>query len=390
MNLSEIIIMVFPILWISGEAFSLKKEYVSWGARWLVLAIGCLLLSFIMIRKLSVMMGGGLLWCEVIYYGWFLFALFVILRAFKKCLLAILEKIKCFRISEKVNQGINNLIVFALLFILAIPFFLAMTSVHRPKIRNIYNPRTTLGLAYEDVTLDTRDNLKIKGWFVPAKSNKAVIIAHGLGANKSNFIGTVDIWNLLGFNILIFDFRGHGDSDGHTVSFGYKERYDVIAGMDYLIREKKFLPENIWGYGVSFGGAAMLHAAAEDRRFRGLVIDSSFADLDHMAERIIAQEAIILPFCRRLIKEIGMFFLRWDVGYDIRSHSPQKAVQHLFGLPILFIHGKGDPLIPWTETELLYKSAREPKQFYLINTAGHYATLNDPKYVETIKNFIIK
>ena len=388
MSFWETSIMIFPVIWISGEALFLKKKYVSEGGGWLVLAGGCFLLSFIMVRKLSSLMGGGLVWGEVIYYGWFLFCLFAILRAFKKGLLLILEKINFFPSSGKINQGIKKTIAFIILLLTAVPFFLVMTSIHRPKIGNIFNPQTALGLTYEDVTIETRDKIKIRGWFVPAKSDSAVIIAHGLGANKSNFMGTVELWNSLGFNVLIFDFRGHGDSDGHSVSFGYKERYDVIAGMDYLVRDKKFLPSNIWGYGVSFGGAAMLYAAAEGSRFRGLIIDSAFANLDHMAEKIVTREVIIPFFCRRLIKELGMIFLEMDLGKDIRIRSPLQAVQNLSGTPILFIHGKGDPLIPWTETELLYKSAQAPKKLFLTDANGHYGTLEDPRYMETIKGFI--
>lgn len=132
----------------------------------------------------------------------------------------------------------------------------------------------------------------------------------------------------------------------------------------------------------------MLHAANEDRRFQGIIIDSSFAELEHMAAKIVEQEKIIPPFCRRLVKEIGLIFLQWDVGSDIREHSPRQAASQLDGIPVLFIHGKGDPLIPWTETQLLYESVNGPKQRYFSKVNGHYATLEDPQYIETINNFI--
>lgn len=249
----EMFIMSFPIFWISGESLygkrnNLHRRFLSW----LLLGAVCFSLSLVMIWKLSALMGGAVLWPEVVYYGWFLFALFVIVRAVKHCLLNFLENICFLCFSKKVRLLLSRIVAFPILLILAVPFFLAETTIHRPKVSNVMNPQKTLGYRYSEVTLKTRDHLKIKAWYIPANSQKAVIIAHGLGANKSNFIGTVDLWHSLGFNVLIFDFRGHGNSDGHTVSFGYRERYDVLAGLEYLMNERKFLPSHIWGYGVSF------------------------------------------------------------------------------------------------------------------------------------------
>ncbi len=275
------------------------------------------------------------------------------------------------------------------LFIVMVPFFLAMTSIHRIKIKDAFNPKTELGITYEDVSLKTKDGLNIKGWFVPADSDKAVIIAHGLGANKSNFIGTVDMWHQLNFNVLIFDFRGHGMSDGHTVTFGYKERLDVMIGLEYLMKSKKFLPEKIVGYGVSFGGAAMIHAANEMRVFHKIIIDSSFASLDDMADTIVDGESIIPVFCRKMFKEMGLFFIRLDVGFDIREHSPENVVGRLAGTPMLFIHGKGDPLINWEQTQRLYEKAGGPKKVVFLETQGHFGTMNDASYVDIIRGFVV-
>ena len=290
--------------------------------------------------------------------------------------------------SERIRKALITCACYIVLFITMVPFFLAMTSIHRVKIKDAFDPKTALGIVYEDVSLKTKDGLNIKGWFVPADSDKAVIIAHGLGANKSNFIGTVDMWHQLNFNVLIFDFRGHGMSDGHTVTFGYKERLDVMAGLEYLMKNKKFPPEKIFGYGVSFGGAAMMHAANEMRVFHKIIIDSSFASLDDMANTIVDGETIIPVFCRKMFKEMGLFFIRLDAGFDIREHSPENIVGQLDGTPMLFIHGTGDPLINWEQTRRLYENAGDPKQVVFLGTQGHFGTMNDASYVDIIRGFV--
>jgi pimeloyl-ACP methyl ester carboxylesterase len=380
---------MIPIAWFFGTMpFLPKKEKIKFGLRWTALLAGCLALAYFMLQKLCRIMGGRCEVGEMMFYGWMLFAFFAVVQIIKKPLEIGLRRLIRFPASEKVRNAVVKPAHFIIMLLIVIPFFLAMTSIHRAKVGDAFDPKMMMGVDYEDVVLRTQDGLKIKGWFVPSDSDKAVMIAHGLGANKSNFIGTVDMWHQLGYNVLIFDFRGHGRSDGHTVTFGYKERFDVMAGLKYLTEEKRFPPERIIGYGVSFGGAAMIHAARETKGFSKIIIDSSFASLDDMADAIIAQQFIVPAFCSKLIKELGLFFIRVDVGFDIREHSPGDIVGELTGTPILFIHGKGDPLINWRQTGLLYEKAGDPKQVVFLETQGHFGTINDGEYVNTIRRFV--
>lgn len=389
MSISELFFITVPIAWLLWVLFVVKNESpAKFLFQWGILLIACLVLSYFMNQRLSGMMGGRWAWGEVVYYGWLLFAFFAIFRIFRKILESILPKMIHRPFNEKIRKRIIKSAYYLILFVTVIPFFLAMTTIHRAKIGDAFNPKTELGIAYEEVSLRTKDGLNIKGWFIPAQSDKAVIIAHGLGANKSNFIGTVDMWHQLNFNVLIFDFRGHGRSDGHTITLGYKERLDVMAGLNYLMKQKKFTQDKIIGYGVSFGGASMILAANEMRVFHKMIIDSSFASLDDMANTVVDGEVIIPKFSRSLFKEIGLFFVRLDLGFDIRDHSPENIVGHLAGTPILFIHGKGDPLINWMQTKRLYERAGDPKQVVFLETQGHFGTPNDSRYMEIIRTFV--
>ena len=391
MSISEWVLVFMPIVWLCVGVFIGRQDSSQKIAlKWPLLLVASLVFSFFWVSRLSDMLGGRWSWREVVYYAWLLAAFFSVLQIYKMVLKGLLENLLRWPANEGLRKIIQKVIYYVILFVLAIPFFLAVTSIHRVKIGDGNTPKTAWGYAYEDVALKTSDGLHIKGWFVPAGSDKAVIIAHGLSANKSNFLGTVEMWHELGYNALIFDFRGHGMSEGHTVTFGYEERRDVIAAAKYLLKDKKFISEKIIGYGVSFGGAAMIQAAKEMPIFHKLIIDSSFANLGDMADMIVDGQVVVPSFCRKLFKEIGLFFVRLDLGFDIREKSPENAIGDLAGIPILLIHGKGDPMISWHQTERLYERAKNPKQVVFLETQGHFGTPNDPSYIDIIRAFIEK
>ena len=188
MSTSELVLTVIPVAWFLGATYFIprheKLKFVLRGGAFL---IACLALSYFLHLKLSQMMGGQWVWGDVAYYGWMLFSFFTILQIFKKASDLALRRLIQWPRNEKIRKALVTCICYVVLFVTMIPFFLAMTSIHRVKIGDAFNPRTEMGVVYEDVSLRTEDGLNIKGWFIPAISNKAVIIAHGLGANKSNF-----------------------------------------------------------------------------------------------------------------------------------------------------------------------------------------------------------
>lgn len=388
MTISELFFIFVPLVWLGLSLFVIKDEPAKKClVRWSMFVAVCFEVGMIMVYQDGHMMGGKWSWAEGFYYGWFLVGLFTVFLIFKKYLLWGLNKTIIWPKST-FRAVIIKVLYYLFLFIFTVPFILAMTSVHRCKVTDDLNPKTALGLEYENVSWKTMDGLNIKGWFIPAHSNNAVLIAHGLGANKSNFIGTAELWHHLGYNVLIFDFRGHGESDGHTVTFGYRERLDIIGGWDYLTRVKGFSPDRIIGYGVSFGGAAMIHAENQIHGFHKLIIDSSFASLDDMATHIIEEEPVVPPFLRKGFKEIALFFIRLDVGFDIRARSPENVIGNLTGTPIIFIHGKGDPLVPWEQSQRLYSRLGQPKEIFILNTQGHFGTFSDKRYEGIISSFL--
>jgi len=350
---------------------------------------GYFLLVVIFYFFLSRFMGGRIIWKEVIQSYYFLSAIAIIFSFMRSVIQSIARKVSNLVMPSRWKKPVYYFLYMFIWLFLVFPYCLATFTIHKPKVGDRLNPKTTLGLSYKDVTLDAEDGMKIKGWFIPSQqSDKGVVIAHGLGANKSNFMGLASLWHEMGFNVIIFDFRGHGMSSGHTISMGYRERLDIKAAVNYLVENPKVNPKKIVGYGVSFGAASLLHAASEDPRIKSVIIDSCFADVHTMAGQLL-KKMHIPPLLRDPIIRIGLEIIDFELGFKMRENMPKQIIGQV-NRPILIIHGINDPLVPPSESEKLFKAARQPKKLLLLSVPGHYGTFYDQEYRRAIEEFLQK
>ena len=255
------------------------------------------------------------------------------------------------------------------------PVLLASLFVHRPKLPNAASPPdATTRTAYDEVAFETRDGLTIRGWFLPAAeaSARTVLIGHGLSANRAMFLPFTAIGDALGANVLLFDLRGHGDSDGHTVTFGCREHYDVLAAVDWLRTQQPDRAQWILGVGISLSSAAFLQAAAAlDDPFDGLVIDSGFtAPVDIATDALQPiPEGIAGP-----LVFAGLPIASLEAGCWLPRVRPIDALARARA-PVLFAHARGDPLIPASHSVALHARALPPKALHLSDTRGHALSL---------------
>src|SRR5262245_59775130 len=175
-----------------------------------------------------------------------------------------------------------TLLVILVLFVFGfVPWFLG-TRLVRGKFA--YNDRenagvtpATFSLAFDDVAFDAADGVHLKGWWVPAaESRGTVVLVHGLNRSRIEMVRKVPFLHQQGWNALLFDLRGHGESGGDVRSMGWFERQDVRAAADFA-RGKGAGPVVLWG--VSLGAATATFAAADDPAVAGLVCDSSYRNL---------------------------------------------------------------------------------------------------------------
>jgi dipeptidyl aminopeptidase/acylaminoacyl peptidase len=268
-----------------------------------------------------------------------------------------------------------TILIGAILLVVALSLLLVYANTHPPKYP-LYVPPSTYKAGYEDVVFTSEDGVKLSGWIVkpprPQPPSPAVIICHGVGANKSDFTEFAVALSRRGYAVLLFDFRAHGESGGSRTSLGYHEQKDVLAALGYLKTRREIDPHRIGIYGFSLGGTTAILAAATSRGFRAVVADSAFTSLKDMARTAITGVYHLpkFPFVPLTVLGYELYFQT-----SIDRVSPVTAIAGIFPSPVLLIAGEGDNLIPADNGRRLYAAAKEPKELWIIPGAEHGGTL---------------
>jgi len=220
-------------------------------------------------------------------------------------------------------------------------------------------------LAYEDVVITTSDAVKLHGWYLPVKESRQVVLFfHGNAGNISHRGESLAIFNSIGVNVLIVDYRGYGKSEGSASEEGLY--CDAMAAWQYLIT-MGFKPGDIIIFGRSLGGAVATHLATQVKP-RALILESTFTSTRDMIDRM-------MPFASRFV------YMRY-------SFNTEEAIKQVTS-PVLVMHSKSDEIVPYELGQKVYQAAMHPKKFYLL-VGGH----NDgfitsmPGYRYRIKSFL--
>lgn len=257
----------------------------------------------------------------------------------------------------------------------ALSFILVYANTHPPRYP-LHIPPSRYQADYEDLSFTTDDGIVLKGWFIkPPNSGgpgPAVIICHGLGANRSDFTDLAVALTRRGYLVLTFDFRAHGESGGGRSSLGLLEQKDVAAALGYLHARREVDPKRIGIYGFSLGGATALLAAARSNGFGAVVADSAFTSLRDQARTAITGFYHLPSFPFLSLTTLGYRLSFFAAVDDI---DPEKAIAKLSPVPVLIIAGEGDDLIPVDNGKRLYAAAKEPRELWIIPNALHGGTM---------------
>lgn len=186
------------------------------------------------------------------------------------------------------------------------------------------------------------------------------IICHGAGVNKGNFVWFLGPLSHSGYNIVFFDFRAHGASDGRTTTYGLRERRDVVAVVDWLKREQPEASRKIVGLGSSQGAMALALATAEYDRIDAVILDSPFTSPYDLAQH----HARWVPVLGPLMVDLILAGMSAQTGADFFSTSAVPAVAAMGSRPVMVIHGDGDFAMPASHAQRLYDAATGPRQIW--------------------------
>jgi pimeloyl-ACP methyl ester carboxylesterase len=263
-----------------------------------------------------------------------------------------------------------------------------VTSADRKQLED--HP-SNYGLTYESVEFQSRrGDVALKGWYIQAEEPKyTIVFVHGIGGMRTadNATQLASAFAEDGFNSLLFDLRGHGESGGEQVSGGYFERYDVLGAYDFL-RDRNVPADEIGFIGFSMGAATALLAAAEEPGVQALAVDSPYANVSELIARETARKTPFPEWMTPAFMPGTKLAAKVVYGIDVGELVPEKAIVGM-GYPILVVHGEADDRIPCEHGSRLHEAAHPDSQLWLVPGVDHvdaYIDLPD-EYIEKVTSY---
>lgn len=287
-----------------------------------------------------------------------------------------------------------------MLSVIAISVYVGI-SLTKPEKEIIKDNPKAYDLNYEDISFKSKkDNTLLKGWYISAqndgqviKSDKTIIFAHGYGDSRGLY--DINVLNLAktltsqGYNVLTFDFRASGLSEGNFLSIGAFEQYDLLTAIDFAKKDKGAKQIGLMGW--SMGAATSILAASKSEDVQAVIADSPFCSLKPYLEKNLPYWSGLpdFPFTKIILSTLPLIR-----GIDINEVNTIKAASSLGNKNLFLIHSKDDKAIPIKNSQDIYNSIKDKEKVTLWTTekADHirsyllYKEEYDKKVVEFLNS----
>lgn len=225
------------------------------------------------------------------------------------------------------------------------------------------------GYKYEEVTFKSEDGTKLHGWFIQNHGDDrkgTVVYSHGNAGAIGHHLGFITWASSAGYQILMYDYRGFGESEGSVERKGIVE--DVNAAVKYVKSRKDVDSEKVFSFGHSLGGAKSIAALGGEKRESvvGVISFAGFSSYQKIAQRMAGEIALNL-----VTEEL----------------SPRDYVAKISPTPLLIVHGDQDAVVPVEHGRELFGKAKEPKSLIEVKGGSHNGALH-LRDRETIKKIL--
>jgi len=242
-------------------------------------------------------------------------------------------------------------------------------GVKFPKVASL----DTFSLHHETVILKTDDSLKLETWYAEYRqlndfvkeAQGTVILFHGHGGKKNDVIREANSFYNLGYNVLLVDFRAHGNSEGNTCTVGFKESKDVKAAYDYIVHKGE---KNIILYGISMGAATILKSIEDNNvNPQKIILEMPFGTLHQAVKgRLKIMHLPQEPFANLLT-----FWGGTEQGFWAFNFKPEEYAKKV-KCPTLLQWGTNDRRVSQDETISILKNiGTNNKTFVEFKNSGH-------------------
>lgn len=246
------------------------------------------------------------------------------------------------------------------------------------------------GLAYERCEFKSEDGLTLRAWLIPAakETDKTVFFCHGWGDNKGDMLRRFHFL-AQDFNLFLFDSRQHGESDGDLSTIGSLEARDFAAALAWLKKRHPAWTRRLSLLGLSMGAAMGIRGMAVHGGFRCALLESPFRSFNRVVHQF-AINAYRLPYYPFVWLTLAV--IRARVGHDPEPFSPVLYAADMPAVPLFFIAGEKDALMPLGEVEALYAMCKPPKSLWVVpgGEHGRCQEAAGPEYDRRVREFFLE
>ena len=232
------------------------------------------------------------------------------------------------------------------------------------------------GLPVQNVAFTATDGVRLAGWFALASPQApTIILIHGSKASRVDMLPWARFLFAAGYNVLLFDSRGCGQSAGWNITLGAREPDDIIGAVRYLQARADLRVKRFGALGVSLGAGAALLAAAREPALLATVADSPWATEDDQIARMATLSlgrltVPALPYEPSLVSAL--------IGARLADVRPVAVIGQIAPRAVFLIHAADDANATTTtaDEQALYAAARQPKVAWIVPHGGHVGALD--------------
>ncbi len=252
----------------------------------------------------------------------------------------------------------------------------------KPRPRDIPREYVIGGQPVENVEVRSEDGVRISSWLVRKHGKQAVILLHGISADRRQCAIQAGIFLEAGFDVMLPDLRGQGASDATTITVGWTERRDLKACYRYL-REQGY--QRIGAYGLSLGAATIAYSLPEIGDLSFVVLESSYDTMEHALDH-----RLDLWRVPHWLAWPVRWWGSWITGARESEMAPVAYMPHC-KVPALILSGDAELVLSASETTELYNRCASPLKRLHVFKGGTHGRLRKQfpeEYAKTTRGFL--